>query len=679
MAPQERYHVFSLPPSLLETLVPRTILGSQPSQEATTRAPSPPPSTTQNGAARACNICLGATFTDVDEQRVHFRSDWHRYNVKMRVAGSNAVTEAQFAKLVDSLEDSISGSETTTSDPETDDSDDAVRTLVQKAKKLKARADEDEDEESGQKIPNAPVIWFHSPPATQIGVYKSIYPSHLSSSPSSSGQEFLTELKAMQTGGGEIGRKWALFMTAGGHFAGAIIRVSKPDGEGYEESGITKRGKPKKPKPDTEVLLHKTFHRYTTRRKQGGSQSVNDNAKSKAVSAGAMLRRYGEQALRDDIRNLINDWIEELDDCERIFIRASVSNRKIFLGYEGAPLHKDDDRLRTFPFPTRRPTQSELQRCLLELTQVKVSHLTEEALRAQDEEYLAARPKPKPVLSSAIIAPSKPSQPQVTPEELARLRAEHELRIRWERATDMVERGKVDALKSFLTKDDPLGGGVNARMPDGVPDGGPGQTLLMFAARRGQEEVLRWLLEDARADPTLSVGRTAGLADVEENGAGAEEEDEAARPLVGGSRRTAYDFASTRNVRNIFRRCAADHPDWWDWVGTGEHSARVPSILSKEMEEGRDEKKKARRKGLKDKIREREALQKEKDNELEAQKVVELPKPIPAPSKPTKDDGPRKLGGSTTAQESVMGLTPEMRARIERERRARAAEARLKK
>jgi hypothetical protein len=35
------------------------------------------------------------------------------------------------------------------------------------------------------------------------------------------------------------------------------------------------------------------------RRKQGGSQSVNDNAKHKATSAGAMLRRYGEQALRD--------------------------------------------------------------------------------------------------------------------------------------------------------------------------------------------------------------------------------------------------------------------------------------------------------------------------------------------------------------------------------------------
>lgn len=35
------------------------------------------------------------------------------------------------------------------------------------------------------------------------------------------------------------------------------------------------------------------------RRKQGGSQSTNDNAKGNAKSAGAQLRRYGEQALRD--------------------------------------------------------------------------------------------------------------------------------------------------------------------------------------------------------------------------------------------------------------------------------------------------------------------------------------------------------------------------------------------
>jgi len=43
--------------------------------------------------------------------------------------------------------------------------------------------------------------------------------------------------------------------------------------------------------------LHREF--VLARRKQGGSQSVNDNSKGAAISAGAMLRRYGEQALRD--------------------------------------------------------------------------------------------------------------------------------------------------------------------------------------------------------------------------------------------------------------------------------------------------------------------------------------------------------------------------------------------
>ena len=41
--------------------------------------------------------------------------------------------------------------------------------------------------------------------------------------------------------------KWAVFMLGGGHFAGAIF-----------ENGI--------------AILHKTFHCYTVRAKQGGSQ-----------------------------------------------------------------------------------------------------------------------------------------------------------------------------------------------------------------------------------------------------------------------------------------------------------------------------------------------------------------------------------------------------------------------
>lgn len=198
------------------------------------------------------------------------------------------------------MEDSLSGS-ASSSEGSDESEDDAVSALVHKTRRLNTKANgaEDDDDDTGRNLPNMPVIWFHSPPATQLGTYKALFPSELISSRSDNvGQLFLDELKAMQKGGGEEGKKWALFMVAGGHFAGAVVRVSRPEGE-EDEGGVTKKGKLRKPKPDNEVLMHKTFHRYTTRRKQGGSQSTNDNSKSKAVSAGAMLRRYGEQALRE--------------------------------------------------------------------------------------------------------------------------------------------------------------------------------------------------------------------------------------------------------------------------------------------------------------------------------------------------------------------------------------------
>jgi hypothetical protein len=100
----------------------------------------------------------------------------------------------------------------------------------------------------------------------------------------------------------------------------------------------------------------------SARKKQGGSQGLNDNSKSKAISAGAMLRRYGEQALQEEIRELLSDWADDIAASERIFIRASVHGKKSFWGYEGAVLDKSDERIRTFPFPTRRPVS--ILRCI---------------------------------------------------------------------------------------------------------------------------------------------------------------------------------------------------------------------------------------------------------------------------------------------------------------------------
>ena len=52
-----------------------------------------------------------------------------------------------------------------------------------------------------------------------------------------------------------------MFMVAGGHFAGVVVRVSRPSD--VEEVPVSK-GKQRKPVPEMEILRHKTFHRYTS-------------------------------------------------------------------------------------------------------------------------------------------------------------------------------------------------------------------------------------------------------------------------------------------------------------------------------------------------------------------------------------------------------------------------------
>ena len=102
MPAASHYHIFSLPSNLLDTLTPRNIISEvRDVSPHRSQAPETVPTQALSGS-RACNVCLGVTFTDVDEQRAHFRSDWHRYNVKVRLSGGNAVAETDFVHLVDS-------------------------------------------------------------------------------------------------------------------------------------------------------------------------------------------------------------------------------------------------------------------------------------------------------------------------------------------------------------------------------------------------------------------------------------------------------------------------------------------------------------------------------------------------------------------------------------------------
>lgn len=290
---------------------------------------------------------------------------------------------------------------------------------------------------------------------------------------------------------------------------------------------------------------------------------------------------------------------------------------------------------------------------------MKISHLTEEALRAQDEAYLASLPKPKPKPQNHVPTPvtTKVKEPKLSKEEEL-------LRDKWTRLLDMVDHGRLDALKDLWERDGKGLGGIDARIPSWT--GVKVVTLLQYAAQAGQEGVTEWLLNVGHADPTVLVPSGAAVT-----GQDSLDGDQETTGIARGPHQTAYDLAPSRAVRDIFRRSAGAHPEWWDWLGAG----RVPSVLSHEMEEEREEKKKVRRKGLKDKIKERESREIERASQIE--EVAEVPVlESPRPLEP--NNGPRKLGGSSGSADAVAGLTQEMRAKVERERRARAAEARLK-
>lgn len=109
------------------------------------------------------------------------------------------------------------------------------------------------------------------------------------------------------------------------------------------------------------------MRRYTVRAKAGGGQSSHDNKSGKAKSAGAMLRRYGEQALKEDIAQCLTLWNGHIQSCSLILISAPKTMRSILFDdavngtgdATGVVLLKEDPRISYVPFMVDRPTLDE--------------------------------------------------------------------------------------------------------------------------------------------------------------------------------------------------------------------------------------------------------------------------------------------------------------------------------
>jgi hypothetical protein len=488
---------------------------------------------------------------------------------------------------------------------------------------------------------NLPLLWFTTPTLptnTYLGIYRSIFTNaeHENEagiidtiktkqlSPKPQAKVTASSNNGLPSSEAYKGPHIFLCMIGGGHFAAMVVSLAPKQTRSASTGPLSR---------EATVLAHKTFHRYTTRRKQGGSQSANDSAKGAAHSAGSSLRRYNEQALTDEVRLLLQDWKGMIDTSELLFVRAtgSTNRRTLFGPYDGQVLRQNDSRIRGFPFSTRRATQNELMRSFVELTRVKVLEIDEAAIAA------AKAAAEEEIKQSMAAKKSKPSTPIPT----KRSEEEETAALHTSQIQALIRRSKLPALLSYF-KTNNLSPDFMFHPPD-AQQNHHASTPLHLAASQNSSPLVSGLLIKAGASPTI----------------------------LNGDGKTPFDLTGDRATRDAFRVARFELGEGkLDW-----NAAHVPAPLSRADAEERDEREKKE-----------EAAKEHERRKIEVARLKEEgPKVV--------DSGPlgRAAGRGRalalgqvqkTAQEkreeAARGMTPEMRMRLEREQRARAAEERMK-
>ncbi|AGO13664.1 AaceriAGL211Cp [[Ashbya] aceris (nom. inval.)] len=482
---QQDLYVYELLPELLSSLelivfdeyVSEVTDAAQPEQNASGRDASSGKEDTKR--CTACDVQVDSAAS----VREHYKSDFHKYNLKRKLNQLAPVSLEEFDRLTENDDiESISGSEDESEDDETLGTGSALRrtrldvVMEEELGKISSSVDGNTSQPTHLNT-RSPLIYFNSsylPEGSVFGVHKCLFSPAGTEDPLGSMREWQKANQAERVS--------ALFMMGGGHFAGAVVSHRRTD-----ISGNAKKHGQSLQEQAVHFLEHKTFHRYTTRRKQGGSQSVMDNAKGKANSAGSTLRRYNEAALRNDVQELLRKWSPYLERCENIFIRAkNVADRSIFFG-ENSPLAKTDTRIRTFPFTTRRPTTSELRRAWCEIT------------------YLKKTLKPKP------ITVERQGPPKVTNEsnsnKATEVRELSPAAIHTQELVSFLRKSKAPQLIAYIKKHN-LSPNLILEPSDEYLQT---PTLLHYASHNGLKNMVLILLSNLKCDPTLKnhMGRTA--------------------------------------------------------------------------------------------------------------------------------------------------------------------------
>ncbi|XP_076028896.1 tRNA endonuclease ANKZF1-like isoform X3 [Oratosquilla oratoria] len=307
------------------------------------------PSLPTSAVSMKCSYC-NLTFTSRQEQVNHYGQDLHRANLKRSMDGKKFLTEEQFINNISSSSESESDEEDTQEISE--DSEEDQRTAV---------------------LQRQPQIYFVNTDGIVFSLFRCLLTGKKREM--SSEEEVIQHAMAVP-----YKCYWSILLIGGGHFAGAVIK-----GE--------------------EILAHKTFHSYTVRAKQGGSQSSKDNKNGNTHfnSAGSSLRRYNEQSFMQHVQEVLQSWQGHFNQSHIIMLRATNRNRKVIFGGPDPPLKADDLRIRTIPFSTKKPTFKEVRRVHTVLSEITV-HGTEDDLQLE----IASREKSLP--GKNVLKPSSPKK-----------------------------------------------------------------------------------------------------------------------------------------------------------------------------------------------------------------------------------------------------------------------------
>ncbi|TAQ88468.1 Ubiquitinyl hydrolase 1 [Chlorociboria aeruginascens] len=645
-------YVYDLPTDILRTLARKDDSGDDPdeyiaSSSQTSNIDAEDANPGGSGGSKSCSFC-GVTSHTVEEQKSHIRSDLHGYNLKQRLRGAKPVTEVDFEKLIENLDESLSGSDSSDSEDDTNKSsrkETTLSALLKSQAAISSRNSQDEDDfprKRKQGSGKSPLIWFTTPALpsnTYLGIYRAIFTNaelenerviqeiiSRKQLPSMPPNKLMTNSN-IPTPEAYKGPHIFLCMIGGGHFAAMVVSLTPKQTRNAPTGSITK---------EAIVLAHKTFHRYTTRRKQGGSQSANDSANGAAHSAGSSLRRYNEQALTDEVRALLQEWKSMIDTSELVFIRASgnTNRRTLFGPYDGQVLRQNDPRSRGFPFNTRRATQNELMRSFVELTRVKVQEVDEAATAA-------AKVSAEDYARKQASAKARRNQ-QLDPEEHQLSEEEETALLHTTQIQSLIRRSRLPALLSYLKSND-LSPDFLFYPPDSQQNH-HAPTSLHLSASQSSAPLVTGLLIKGDANPTL----------LNNNG------------------RTAFDLAGDRSTRDAFRVARSELGETkWDW-----EAAHVPAAISRGDAESRIAREKA------ESVKEEEQRRKQEEARLkiEGPKIIEnVPLGKAAVRGRALVLGQVQKTAQEKREEESKGLTPEMRLRLDRERRARAAEERMKR